>query len=124
MAQKTPPQTLTNQIIYMQNIIQPYTKFSTTFNELKKINMGLTHQPAAHRMIVQLQMLFTTVEQMLNQGAIRKPGCILVFGALFGYFLGKQKVTENSNCTSITKRKNKPKNKSLISRCNRRQGFH
>ena len=31
---------------------------------------------------------------MLYQGLIRKPGCTLVFGGLFGYFLAKQKVTK------------------------------
>jgi hypothetical protein len=46
-----------------------------------------------HRMIVYLLMNFITVIQQLNQGVNRKPGCILVFGVLFGYFLDKQKVT-------------------------------
>jgi len=31
--------------------------------------------------------------EKFNQGEFRKPGCILVFGVLFDYFLDKQKVT-------------------------------
>jgi len=45
-------------------------------------------------MYVQVAKHLITVAQNLNQGVNRKPGCILVFGVLFGYFLDKQKVTK------------------------------
>ena len=40
-------------------------------------------------------MLGTTVEMKLNQGTIRHRG-VIDGGALFGYFLGKQKVTKRN----------------------------
>ncbi len=43
---------------------------------------------------MEVQLHFTTVAVKIHQGKFRKPGCILVFGVLFGYFLDKQKVTK------------------------------
>lgn len=50
----------------------------------------------AHGQLMKVQLQFTTVVPKLNQGEFRKPGCILVFGVLFAYFLDKQKVKEKS----------------------------
>jgi len=43
-------------------------------------------------------MFGTTVVQKFNQGTIRHRG-VIDGGALFGYFLGKQKVTKQTNKT-------------------------
>lgn len=55
----------------------------------------------AHKKLMRIQLQFTTVAEKFNQGEVRKPGCILVFGVLFGYFLDKQKVTEKNHQTNF-----------------------
>jgi len=49
-------------------------------------------QPLKHGIIVHVQLLFTTVVPLLNQGTIRHRG-VSDSGVFFGYFLDKQKVT-------------------------------
>jgi len=46
-------------------------------------------------------MLGTTVVPKLNQGSVRHRG-VIDGGALFGYFLGKQKVTKKNNSDNIS----------------------
>ena len=58
----------------------------------------------AHKQLMKAQLQFTTVAEKFNQGEFRKPGCILVFGVLFGYFLDKQKVTEENHQTNFATR--------------------
>ena len=55
----------------------------------------------AHMKLMKAQLQFTTVAQRFNQGEFRKPCCISVFGVFFGYFLDKQKVTEENHQTNF-----------------------
>jgi hypothetical protein len=48
-------------------------------------------------MIVQLQLFFTTVVQLLNQGTIRHRG-VSDGGLLFCFFFGEAKKIENKIC--------------------------
>jgi hypothetical protein len=53
------------------------------------------NKPVSHRKLNRFKLLFITVAQKLNQGEFRKPGCILIFGALFWLlFWANKKVTK------------------------------